>query len=427
MSQKTDDRVAGISGVLVRLLREFGPTDGASAFADELINQLSAFALAVDDIAEYRNAGEVARSLSALLGDGLATGTDYERQQVRTIADRLLVLLDGSDGGNPFTVRTPLVTPVAPTSPRANQRVALYLDQPALQAWLGNALRHAGFVTVDLEGLSDLLKAGPDDYPAAIIADLDLCQHDSAAGAIIATLRQRFSPAPHLFCLASSGDIPARLEAVRLGATRCFAKPLDVSRLISVLKGVTAQTPVRPFRVLLAEDDRMLGELYQMALNHAGMEAVVTHNPLRVPELIAHFMPDVVVSDIYMPGCNGLELLTLLRQDDLLADTPIIFLSSDGDPHCQLEALDLGGDDFLVKPVDIAVFVATIRARAKRARALKRSRGEYRRLIDRMREMERHLPESFPATGAAHFEVDVLLPDLLSLDGYEVDEPENGV
>jgi DNA-binding NarL/FixJ family response regulator len=96
------------------------------------------------------------------------------------------------------------------------------------------------------------------DYPAAIIADLSLCQRDNDTRAAIETLRERFSPPPHLFCLASGDDFSARLDAVRLGATRFLKKPVDSERLIAILKGVTAQTPSAPFRVLFIDDDRSI-------------------------------------------------------------------------------------------------------------------------------------------------------------------------
>ena len=62
---------------------------------------------------------------------------------------------------------------------------------------------------------------------------------------------------------------------------------------------------------------------------------------LLAPAEVRAFQPDVVICDIFMPGCNGLELLSLLRQDDELIDTPILLLSSDAELERRLEALNL--------------------------------------------------------------------------------------
>lgn len=367
----------------------------------------------------YEGAGEIARSLALLLTDeAFAHAGESGWQQVDSLIDRLLALFAGDEA--PREPRARLVTPVSPTRHRSNPRVVFYLDNPALLELAGAPLAQAGFEAVDIHALAELNELPASDAPAAIVADLALCQLDPGAAEVFAALRERFDPPPHLFCLGRHEDVAARLDAVRFGATRFFSKPLDVGRLISVLKGVTAREPMQPFRVLLVEDDRTLGELYRMALDDAGLEALVTHNPLRAPALIRRFAPDVVVSDVYMPTCNGLELLAVLRQDDALADTPVILLSSEDDPQYRLEALEFGGDDFLVKPVDPQIFVAVVTARARRARALRRGRREYHRVLQRLEALERQLPDNFPARPAV--EVDVLEPSLHWLEGYEVSE-----
>jgi signal transduction histidine kinase len=111
-------------------------------------------------------------------------------------------------------------------------------------------------------------------------------------------------------------------------------------------------------------------------LREAGLETHACNGSLGAARAVAEFRPDVIVTDVYMPGCNGFELAALLRQDEALSDTPILFLSSETDIQRQMAALDLGADDFLTKPVQMGVLVAAVVARAKRARMLKRIRRE---------------------------------------------------
>ncbi len=269
-----------------------------------------------------------------------------------------------------------------------NNRVALLIESRAITATLQEALGRAGFSPRPLMSMQSLIKARDYDYPAAIIADLSLCQQNSNTHSIILALRERFTPAPHLFCLASADDMQARLQAVRLGATRFIKKPVDVVRLMSVLTGMTSLIKTEPFRVLFVDDEPIMTTIYAHAMQEVGVECRTINDPLGAPALVADFSPDVIVTDLYMPQCSGLELAAVLRQDELLADTPILFLSSETDIIQQLTALDLGADDFLIKPLQIYVLQSAVIARAKRARTLKRSRMEYQKVAEHMTSIE---------------------------------------
>jgi PAS domain S-box-containing protein len=282
----------------------------------------------------------------------------------------------------------PLVPDIAPSVATRNPRVALLIESRAIAAMLQENLTLAGFSPRPVPSLEALLACSPHNYPAAIIADLALCQRDHATRAAITSLRNTFSPPPHLFCLASADDFEARLQAVRLGATRFLKKPVDVNRLIAILKGVTAQTPTIPFRILFIDDDKSMTAVYASAMQAMGCEVKTINDPLRAPAQVQAFVPDVIVTDLYMPGCNGLELAAVLRQDEALADTPILFLSSETHIRPQMRALDVGADDFLTKPVDLSVLQAAIIGRAKHARRLKRSRMEYIQVTDHLKRIE---------------------------------------
>lgn len=350
-------------------------------------------------------AGEVLALAEAALGQGLAE----VHQTARSIASFLGGMrdrcLDESDRqqlnlllGNlrrelypqsaQASASPTLLATIAPSSQTSNDRIALYIESRAIAAMLQETLARAGFSPRPLASMQALAQTTEHDYPAAIIADLSLCQRDTNTLAEITALRERISPPPHLFALASGDDIQARLQAVRLGATRFLKKPVDTERLIAILKGVTARTRTAAFCALFIDDDRSLTTLYAAAMAQAGIEVRTVNDPLAAPALVAEFAPDVIVTDVYMPGCNGLELAALLRQDESLADTPILFLSSETDIHRQMEALDLGGDDFLTKPVNMDVLQAAVIARAKRARMLKRSRREYQRVAEHLKRIE---------------------------------------
>lgn len=331
-----------------------------------------------------KDAVETARSMVSFLhGLPVEGASARDRRQLKLLFDNLreqLLPLRSPENTRP-ALGVGLVPPVAPSMSGHNDRVALFIDSAAVAAMLTEVLEQNDFAPYRLESMQSLAETPDDALPAAIVADLSLCRDDPDTHRVVSALRQRTSYAPHLFCLAGGDDFTARLEAVRLGATRFLKKPLDTGRLVAVLRGVTERAPTEPFRVLVVDDDRALTSLYSTTLAEVGIVVQATNDPLAVPALIADFRPDVVVSDVFMPGCNGLELAAVLRQDDGLAAMPIIFLSSETSIWRQLAALDLGADDFLTKPVNLDVLQAAVLARAKRARWLKRTHREYHRVV----------------------------------------------
>lgn len=371
-------------------------------------------------------AAETARSLASLLHvRGDRPLREEERLQVTVLLEALQQELAPSDSPAPDGYR-PLVTPIVPTEPTVNTRVALFLDAAPLQVMLRESLASAGFTPMIFDSLDALAAVGEAESPAAIVVEISRCRLDPQTAMILANLRERFSPAPHLVCIAAGDDIPARLDAVRLGATRFLSLPIDAARLVAILKGVTVQVPPRPFRVVLVDDDPFLAEVCRDGLEEAGIMTRVVADPLQAPAEVRAFQPDVVICDIFMPGCNGLELLSLLRQDDDLLDTPILLLSSDSELERRLEALNLGADEFLMKPIDMSLLVAAVTARARRARTLRRSRSELRRLQERVRELEAKTSAGEQQTPGAVAEFDTPT-ETINMDDYVVSVvDENG-
>jgi diguanylate cyclase (GGDEF)-like protein len=75
--------------------------------------------------------------------------------------------------------------------------------------------------------------------------------------------------------------------------------------------------------------------------------------------------------DIYMPQCSGLEAAKIIRQKCELLSVPIVFLSTESDPDKHLAAIELGGDDFLQKPISDDKLLVAVRSRAERFRHLR--------------------------------------------------------
>lgn len=117
-------------------------------------------------------------------------------------------------------------------------------------------------------------------------------------------------------------------------------------------------------KVLLAEDSRTNQILISAYIEEAGHQIVIAENGQQAIDLFLEIQPDLVLMDIIMPVMDGIDAATQIRKISIREDewTPIIFLSGISDANDIVRAIDAGGDDYLIKPVDAVVLNAKLRA-----------------------------------------------------------------
>ena len=113
----------------------------------------------------------------------------------------------------------------------------------------------------------------------------------------------------------------------------------------------------RPARVLVVDDDAAVQTLFARALREAGLDVELASDGQAAEQLFRQARFDVVVSDINMPGLNGLQLLRALRQVDL--DLPVILVTGEPSLATAMEAIEYGALRYLAKPVDCDALVET--------------------------------------------------------------------
>ncbi len=209
-----------------------------------------------------------------------------------------------------------------------------------------------------------------DSVPAAIIADLALADKNSTGIEIISQIYQFSTHRPPVLFISTSDDLNTRLQAVRAGGVAYFTKPVDIGSLIDKLDTFTSLEDPEPGRILIVEDESILATYYAAFLQQAGMMTLVVTDPMQVMQPLVEFKPDLILMDMYMPGCSGLELAAVIRQQDAYVSIPIVFLSIETDVEQQLAAINLGGDEFLTKPIDPTHLVSEVKSRVERSRIL---------------------------------------------------------
>jgi two-component system alkaline phosphatase synthesis response regulator PhoP len=120
-------------------------------------------------------------------------------------------------------------------------------------------------------------------------------------------------------------------------------------------------------RVLFVEDDELLGSVIRMNLESEGHEVVWIDRGDTALEVMDTQRFDLIVLDIGLPGIDGLALLERIRRSG--SGIPVLMLTARSDVRTKVEALEVGADDYLCKPFDVAELLARVRALLRRSRA----------------------------------------------------------
>jgi two-component system alkaline phosphatase synthesis response regulator PhoP len=128
-------------------------------------------------------------------------------------------------------------------------------------------------------------------------------------------------------------------------------------------------------KVLIIEDDDVIAQGMARHLAEAGFDAFAVANGEAGLARLRYERPDVCVLDLMLPGADGWKLIETARAEGI--GTPVVVVSARGTEHDRVHALELGADDYLVKPFSMRELVARVGAAARRGvRAQDPRRGE---------------------------------------------------
>jgi two-component system KDP operon response regulator KdpE len=117
-------------------------------------------------------------------------------------------------------------------------------------------------------------------------------------------------------------------------------------------------------RILVVDDETQIARVLKTALNSQGYEVKTAGDGESALNLATDWIPDLVVTDLSMPGMTGIELCRSVRER---SHVPIIVLSVRGEEKTKIEALDAGADDYVTKPFSVSELLARVRANLRRA------------------------------------------------------------
>jgi PleD family two-component response regulator/EAL domain-containing protein (putative c-di-GMP-specific phosphodiesterase class I) len=325
--------------------------------------------------------------------------------------------------------------PLAPMqAPTRDGDAAVYLLAPGLEVppGLRMAMQHEGLqltVFEDGDTFEDALRA---HMPQAILIEAAFV---GATTELLDDLAAKVPEATRLPLVGiDNGEPTARIQAL-VGGADLFLQRLDDPAAAGQIKELIGNQSSEPFRVLVVDDDRQMCTYCDAILTRAGMRVETTMDAATVPALVKRFKPDLVLMDLYLPGVDGLTLTAELRRQADAVVLPIVFLSGEQSEEARFQAIQVGGDDFLTKPIRPRHLVTAVRSRIKRVRALGKqltqrrgdAQGYMRRgaFLDHLREHKENAPEAGTASVLLVIAVDqgAELKERLSLSvGHELEQ-----
>ncbi|MBL8920386.1 MAG: response regulator [Myxococcaceae bacterium] len=188
--------------------------------------------------------------------------------------------------------------------------------------------------------------------------------------------------------------------------------------------------PRRPARVLVVDDDSVMRRAHEKLLAAEGHEVQTAEDGEAALALLEREWVDLVLLDMLMPKLNGLEVLTRLRADPRTVDLPVLMCSGNDDMEDIVRCIELGADDYLLKPPVAPLLHARVRAAIER----KFARDQERAFLDRIERERRRgdalLASLFPSSVVSelkehgtipprrHDDVAVLFCDVVSFTAW---------
>lgn len=125
-------------------------------------------------------------------------------------------------------------------------------------------------------------------------------------------------------------------------------------------------------KILIVDDDVQLRQTIKMVLKLRGYDPLEADNGVAALEMAKNHFPDVILSDINMPGSDGLDALKALREDKSTAAIPLILMTGEMDSNMR-KGMEMGADDFLLKPFAMPELLNAISARLKKQDAVQQA------------------------------------------------------
>ncbi len=298
---------------------------------------------------------------SLLIGD--AVPSDEAKAEIREL------LREMSDIASAGEAPTPTHSAAMNEGPTADENCALLIDDRSSEpAPTLTVLEEYGYTANVITDCDQALAAIAAGHTRAIFLSMSLTGWQAVCIKISQALRRDAKRRVPLICLSPRDDLDHRLAALRAGADGYLTEPLQLPMLKHEVEASSKQPLHEPYRVLIAESKAHLASLYTATFDGPGYVAHILKEPHRVLDYVKTFHPEVIVLDLALSGCSGLELARVIQQTEAGENAAILLLSPGAEFDRELFRWGLTNACFLRKPVDADSLGTNILRQAARIR-----------------------------------------------------------
>lgn len=322
----------------------------------------------------FKSLSHIARSLENLIRKNVENETaleDGQYEQVNTLLQSLKEAADSPERIDSVIEATRSEhLQIISHNQHCSETVYIVEESEITAAGIACQLKSFGYGSMIFSDFNKFISAIDKQAPKVVIMDVEYMRASGNAELFLQK-QQSLDSTITLLALSDEGNLETRLQAVRHGADGFFLKPVDTNDLVDKLDSILVNKVAEPYRVMIIDDSEYLSSHYSLMLQQVGMITRIVNNPMKVLDEMNNFNPELVLLDINMPQCTGLELAKVIRHQKTYVGIPIVYLSAETDANRQIDAMSIGGDEFLTKPIAPVQLLTTITNRIRRSRVLR--------------------------------------------------------
>jgi diguanylate cyclase (GGDEF)-like protein len=252
----------------------------------------------------------------------------------------------------------------------------VWIISPAGAHWaqsLANQFAYFGFRVRQLRWDCEL----PDGEAPIAVIFLPATDSDGSEGVNNVMLKRisrvrLLCPTSQMFYIGVQHALEPMVTLMRAGIDVTLPRDSQQVALLSRILDLVRTHEQERYRVLIVEDSKVAAAAISKVLVQHDIDCHAVADLNELFAALSRHRPDLILMDMHMPNCNGVEATRALRQLPAYQATPIIYLSAETDVGMQVEALRLGGDQFLTKPFNPVLLAATVRTTVERHREMRR-------------------------------------------------------
>ncbi|MEQ8189274.1 MAG: response regulator [Candidatus Eremiobacterota bacterium] len=236
----------------------------------------------------------------------------------------------------------------------------ILLIQPSGRVFqmLKSNLENYGFQVLAAHGINEGFQKGRSEKAVIIIMDLSVPEAWHLCNLLRHDKRAKEIP---ILVLSAKTDKEDMINARRYAVEGYMAKPYDPEAIIKTCEDILKKKRATVKTILLVEDDPAVLHILRLNLQYAGFKVLLAHNALEALEIAEKEKFNMLITDVMMPGMDGLELYMKIRDIPSKEDIPVVLLTANDNFEDISRAYNIGVAEYIVKPFDPVELIERIR------------------------------------------------------------------